>query len=610
MLRMSILVLSGSFFLFFASILTAEDKSIPGKVFKEIATLHCLGVRWPITGDQNKNAVIKVSYRKKGEKKWISGYPLFRTLPNPDRSNRSREHTVKDGWMFAGSIVDLEPNTSYDARLRLEDPDGGNKEENLQMKTWKEPVEPKEMIVKHVIPGKGGGTGTQTDPFLGLDEAVKNAKPGTLFLLHKGTYVKGNCKNNTWILNVSGEPGKPIIFRAAGDGKVIFDGGGNFKTGGRLVSACSDDGEGWFTKHIWFEDLTLQGRQYAIVAHRGSNWVIRRCNFRDMTKGFTAHNGGYNQSQHFFIADNTFTGPTKWPRTRGIEAYTSIKITGAGHVAAYNLMQNLGDGIHGCGHGFLSACDWHNNDITICTDDGLEADYGKFNMRVYRNRIFNFAHGVTAQPSKGGPIYIYRNFLYNGHNSFSPFKLNNHTTGVLLFHNTCLKQRDAFKISPANETVTNVVSRNNLFLCNNAWGLYVSTSRMRESDFDNDGYGGDTTFARWNRRYTYKTMDAAKKAGKIYAGTGAVKINIKTCFKSGLMPPKNCDTIFKGNDIDARLSENSDAVDAAVNLPGFNNSFTGKAPDLGCFELDKPLPHWGPRPDLFSSVTEIQKFTK
>lgn len=594
----------------FASWCPAENTSIPGTVFKEIPTLHCLGVRWPITGDQNKNAVINVAYRKKGNEKWTPGYPLFRTHPNPVSSNRSPEHTVKGGWMFAGSIVDLEPDTEYEVKLNLVDPDGGNKEEILQMKTWKEPMEPEGMTVKHVVPGKGGGSGTKANPFKGLDEAVKNARPGTLFLLHKGTYVKGNCKNNTWIFNVSGKPGKPIVFRGAGDGKAILDGGGNLKTGGRLLSACSDDGEGWFTRHIWMEDLTFQGRQYAIVAHRGSHWVIRRCEFRNMTKGFTAHNGGYKQSQHHFIVDNTFTGPTKWPRSRGIEAYTSVKISGAGHVVAYNLMQNLGDGIHGCGHGFLSACDWHNNDITICTDDGLEADYGKFNMRVYRNRIFNFAHGITAQPSKGGPIYIYRNFLYNGHNSFSPFKLNNHTTGVLIFHNTCLKQKDAFKISPANETVTNVVSRNNLFLCSKGWGLYVSTSRMRTSDFDNDGYGGYTTFARWNRRHTYKTMDAAKKAGKIYTDNGAIKINLQTCFKSGLTPPKNPNTIFKGDQVDGRLGEHSDAVDTAVSLPGFNNFFTGKAPDLGCFEREQELPHWGPRPKNFSSVTEIRKFTK
>jgi hypothetical protein len=490
--------------------------------------------------------------------------------------------------MFAGSIVDLEPGTTYDVKLALKDPDGGEAEETVTMKTYVEPVEPQGMTVKHVVPGAGGGNGTENDPFKGLDAATAAATPGTLFLLHKGTYVKDQCNKNTWTLNKSGREGKPIIFRAAGDGDVILDGGGDKHTRGRLVSACD-------TKHIWLEGLTIQGRQYAIVAHKGSHWVIRRCHFRNMTKGFTAHNGGYRESRHHYITDNVFEGPTSWPRTRGIESYCSVYMSGAGHVVAYNMMKNLGDGIHGTGHGRMNACDWHNNDITICTDDGLEADYGEFNMRVYRNRILNVAHGITTQPCYGGPLYIYRNLIYNA--TYSPFKLHNHTSGNLLFHNTCLKRSSCFNIVPANETVTNTRTRNNLFLCRGGTGLNVGTRNMRHSDFDNDGYGGYGRFARWNGRFGYKTMEDAKKDGKIYHVKGAIKINPKTCFASGLLPPADKNKTYKAEDIDARLAENSDAVDTGVVLPNFNDGFAGKAPDLGCYEFGQPLPHYGVRPE-------------
>jgi hypothetical protein len=37
-------------------------------------------------------------------------------------------------------------------------------------------------------------------------------------------------------------------------------------------------------------------------------------------------------------------------------------------------------------------------------------------------------------------------------------------------------------------------------------------------------------------------------------------------------------------------------VDAGVVLPNINDGFAGKAPDLGCCELGRPLPHYGPRP--------------
>jgi len=563
-----------------------ENASRPGKVHVEPSTLHCVSFRWPVTGDQDRDAVIEVAYRKAGQEQWRGGYPLFRTMPNPHPENRSKVHTVPGGWMFAGSVVGLEPDTAYEVRLHLKDPDGGDAAETLHVRTYAEPVEPKGLAVQHVVPGGGGGTGTEADPFQGLDAAGAAAAPGTLFLLHKGTYVKGQCPQNTWTISKSGGPGKPIIYRAAGDGEAVLDGGGDLETGGRLISANG-------TRHIWLEGLSLRGRQYAIVAHEASHWVIRRCRFQNVTKGFTAHNGGYEQSRHHYITDNVFVGPTAWPRTKGIEEYSAVYMSGAGHVVAYNRMERLGDGIHGTGYGSLSASDWHNNDIAICTDDGLETDHAEFNVRAYHNRILNVAHGITAQPSRGGPIYIFRNLICNA--TYSPFKLHNHTTGVLLFHNTCLKCRNGFNIVPGGETVTNVITRNNLFLCHGGTGLEVGTPNMRECDFDNDGYGGFDSFAVWNRGSRYKTLADAKKDGKVYSRLGAVPIDLKTCFASGLLPPADRDRTYRAEDVDARLAPNSDAIDKGVVLPSFNDGFTGKAPDLGCYELGQPLPHYGPR---------------
>ncbi len=61
----------------------------------------------------------------------------------------------------------------------------GKAEETLKMTTYTEPVEPKGMTEKYVVPGNGGGKGTKSDPFKGLDAAVAAAQPGTLFLLRK-----------------------------------------------------------------------------------------------------------------------------------------------------------------------------------------------------------------------------------------------------------------------------------------------------------------------------------------------------------------------------------------------------------------------------------------
>jgi hypothetical protein len=43
-------------------------------------------------------------------------------------------------------------------------------------------------------------------------------------------------------------------------------------------------------------------------------------------------------------------------------------------------------------------------------------------------------------------------------------------------------------------------------------------------------------------------------------------------------------------------------VDAGEVLPGFNDGFTGKAPDIGAYELGQELPQYGPRPEKQTSA--------
>ncbi len=563
-----------------------ENASAPGEVQQEPSTLHCLAVRWPVKGDDNANAAIAVQFRKAGEATWKQGFPLFRTIRSVTRDQRGQwnfhgipAERLPGGWIFAGSIVDLTPETEYEVKLSLKDPDGGDTEKLLKMWTIGEPKEPSGMRVRHVVPEDAAGG--PADAIKGLPAAVAAMQPGDLFLLHKGRYlIKGALE-----LKKSGEQGRPIIFRGAGDGEAVIDGGGDDTTKGRLISANA-------IKHVWLEDLTLQGREYAIVAHGGSNWVLRRCKFWKMEKGFTAHNGGYNVSRGHFITDNVFIGPTSWPRTRGIEAPCATYMSGAGHVVAYNRMQNLGDGTHGTGYGNWSACDIHNNDVTICTDDGFEADYGETNIRVFRNRVLNVAHGITAQPSQGGPLYFYRNFIYNA--TYSPFKLHNDTCGVVIFHNTCLRNGPCFVIQPSTETVTDVWTRNNLFLGTRGVAL-PTTGRMIKCDFDSDGFGGFTgPFAEWNGK-TYKTAEDGKAAGVIYREHGAIILDPKAVFASGLVPPADTKVAYKGEELDYRLRADGPAVDRGVVLPNFNDGFKGKAPDLGALELGEPMPHFGPR---------------
>jgi hypothetical protein len=53
--------------------------------------------------------------------------------------------------------------------------------------------------------------------------------------------------------------------------------------------------------------------------------------------------------------------------------------------------------------------------------------------------------------------------------------------------------------------------------------------------------------------------------------------------------------LYKPADYDFRLRPGSKAVDAGVRLPNLNDDLTGNAPDLGAYERDRPMPHYGPR---------------
>ena len=56
----------------------AANGVTPGQFVIEPATLICLGFEWDISGDDNRNATVAVSYRVAGQAAWIVGMPLLR----------------------------------------------------------------------------------------------------------------------------------------------------------------------------------------------------------------------------------------------------------------------------------------------------------------------------------------------------------------------------------------------------------------------------------------------------------------------------------------------------------------------------------------------------
>ena len=97
----------------------------PGKFVVEHPTLICLGFEWYVEGDANHNATVEVWYRKKGHHVWKEALRLLRI------QNEECICAFSVNWLdyvtpnlFAGSIMDLEPDTAYECKFIMSDPDG------------------------------------------------------------------------------------------------------------------------------------------------------------------------------------------------------------------------------------------------------------------------------------------------------------------------------------------------------------------------------------------------------------------------------------------------------------------------------------------------------
>ncbi len=559
-----------------------KAESVPGVLHVEPSTFQSVSLRWPVQGDVNETATIAVRYRLADQENWKEGYPLFR--PRPDRMSSDR--IISAGWLFAGSIVDLEPGRDYIVRLILSDPDGveeGGRSQNevtrdVKISTRPEPPNTVAVRTLFIAPRSGAdGDGSEARPFQGLAAAEAVAKPGDVFQLLPGVYqVSG------FAVSRSGEPGRPIVYQ--GQEGAILDGGG--------AELLLDVGK---TKHRWFEGLVFRNADRLLSADYASHLLVRRNRFEFTKYGVTSRWASYADSQYNSVLDNVFQGVTQWPRSRGIEETYAVELTGSGHVIAHNLFRNVGDAVHNGGRGRLSASDVYGNEIETCTDDGIETDYSDTNVRVFRNRITNCYSAISGQPVHGGPVYVFRNVLYN--TQYTPFKLHNHTSGLLLFHNTSVRAGIPFNIQPGRETVSNVVTRNNIFAGTRSPALR-STGQMIDTDFDSDGYAwgiGAGDFAVWNNK-RYRSLEDAKSSKQLYRGKGAFSLYSHRTFEKGFLPPKAFQTEYPAEKNNPLLQATSRAVDRGEVIPNFSDGYAGKAPDLGCCEQGTGLPLYGPRP--------------
>jgi hypothetical protein len=520
------------------------NQTTPGEFVIEPATLINLGFEWFIEGDDNRNASVAVSYRKKGDSAWKTALPLLRLQGERIYAESRIDFTAPN--MFAGSILDLEPDTAYEAQFVVTDPDGvrGPSRKMVTVRTRPEPTPSNNGRVFHVYPHNFKGQKIEPS-FEGLmcaynfwcagtDWATSGrprVRPGDTILVHAGLYKYNRYEytndptvnrtvplDGTYYLTADGTLEMPIVIKAAGDGEVIFDGAGNFA----LFDVRAAD-------YTYFEGITFRNAEIGILA--GTQFIagskgltVKHSTFEHVGAGIFTNFAG---SSNFYIADNRFVGRNDpnhvigwsgniWTPFNGVEgqkfppamaSYVAVKLYGPGHVVAFNYIADFHDGINvetygnpdgstASGPGIVEgphyptqeywdrrpvAIDFYNNYITNSHDNPIEADGSMHNVRVMRNMLINHAsHAFCNQPTLGGPVYWIRNIAY--HLPGGSTRLTNGAAGAMFFNNTVLSET-------AVQGASNITWRNNLFLGENAApAIFSVTTYTAYTSSDYNGF--------------------------------------------------------------------------------------------------------------------------
>ena len=147
---------------------SAQNATTAGDVTTPYPTIIHLAVEWKIRGDDNLNGVVTVQFREKGQWRWREALPLRRV---PAGKSRGTHPIFSWENKHSGSLFDLKPDTEYEIKLKLNDPDGGSAEKIVTARTRPVPKVP------------AGASSLQAKP-----GSIPTAQAGQIVLLMPGNY--------------------------------------------------------------------------------------------------------------------------------------------------------------------------------------------------------------------------------------------------------------------------------------------------------------------------------------------------------------------------------------------------------------------------------------
>jgi hypothetical protein len=267
---------------------------------------------------------------------------------------------------------------------------------------------------------------------------------------------------------------------------------------------------------------------------------------------------------------------------------------GGNHVIRWNDInggsKHFNDGMGGEDNfsttGFPNAdSDIYGNSIQNAWDDGIEAEGGNNNVRIWGNYLNNTATGVATTVTSVGPVYIFRN-VFNRNKFYEkvtcdgderqPFFKSGSSSDFgngrrYLFHNTMLQAQQSgcsYGLGGGagvggtgdSQLVHNTISMNNIYHLWKPNGMVYQVAG--DNTFQNDMYNGS-------------------------AGTSVIAgINATPTYASGNGWSSEANGAYA-------LAAGTPGFDGAVRIPNFNDGFVGAAPDVGAAEAGAPAMKFG-----------------
>jgi hypothetical protein len=490
-----------------------------------------------------------VSYHAAGAAEWRQGYPLVYD---------AREH------QYRGSLVLLQPDTAYEIRL-----DAGDAPVTFTARTRSEtfPV------------GKTTFLEDATDKQLTIREG------GTEAAWHLVTPAAGHRFTSD-------------VFNLA-DANVVVEADYVILRGLELKNAAIHG------------ILIRRGVQHVVVedCHVTGWGRIGGSRSWGVTTGMDSGVYAENDAGHLVIQRNLIEyprgGSNDWESGHpdGPQGISLVDSRG-GNIIRYNTIRStedhgFNDGIGGGSNFSFKGSpncdsDIYGNLISNVWDDGIESEGANRNVRIWSNYIHDtFQHIATAATAMG-PLYVFRNVFGESRISHQDrtggamiktgmraVEINGEqvSTGLgwrFIFHNTALQPNGAMDVFSGHE-LHNGVTRNNIFYARGQ--TYPRDSGAPRNDFKNDLTGG-------------------------YLGGGFVKsmFLVSERMEWYLAPTMNkiqwgrIESVRNGKTVaitDPLVQTPNPAIDKGVRLPGFNDDFTGAAPDIGAFETGRPPLRFG-----------------